>query len=129
VAEPRMQKPLTDDWTVPSPPAEVLRPPGPRGVRVSTGIAIAGFGHILTVFGLYVGSAATDGDWLDTTGRWVLLWSQLALGAGCLLTGLVLAIRRDSGIGVGLIIGWAAGVPVVAYWFLADWLFTMIGSG
>jgi hypothetical protein len=129
VDEPR-QRPLTDDWTVPRPPPEVLRPPGLRGVRVSIGIVIALAGHLLTVIVLYVIAVAAAANFLDTTGRWVLLWEQLLLGAGCLITGLVLAIRRrDGGIGIGLIIGWAAGVPLIAYQFLGGWVFSMIGGG
>jgi hypothetical protein len=122
-----MQKPLTDDWTVPRPPPEA-RPQGIRGVRVSIGITIAAAGHLLTIIVLYVSSALAGDGWLDSTGRWVLLGGQALLAAACLVTGLVLAIRRDSGIGIGLIIGWAAGVPVVVYQFLAEWLFITVGG-
>jgi hypothetical protein len=129
VEEPR-QRPLTDDWTVPPAPPEVHRPPGLRGVRISIGIVIAIAGHLVTVIVLYVGAAAAGGDWLDTTGQRVLLWGQVLLGVGCLGTGLVLAIRRrDGGIGLGLIIGWSACVPVVVYEFFAEWLFSRAGRG
>lgn len=125
--EPK-QRPLTDDWAVPPPPPGGLPPrPVVRGVRVSIGIVIAVAGHLLTGVGFFVGSAMAGGDWSDTTGRWVLLWSQVALAAGSLLVGLVLAIlRRDGGIGIGLIIGWAACVPVVAYESVGGWLFQRI---
>jgi hypothetical protein len=125
--DPR-QRPLTDDWAVPAPPPGALPPqPAVRGVRVSIGIVLAVAGHLVTVVVFYSGSAMAGGDWPDTTGRWVLLWSQVVLAAACLIVGLVLAVRRrDGGIGLGLLIGWAAGIPVVAYEFVGDWLFNRI---
>lgn len=128
MAEQPTQRPLTDDWAVPPPPPGALPPrPAIRGVRVSIGIVITIAGHLLTVIAFYVGSAMAGQEWSDTTGRSVLLWTQVLLGAASLLVGLVLAIRRrDGGIGLGLIIGWAACVPVVAYEFVGDWLFQRI---
>jgi hypothetical protein len=122
------QRPLTDDWAVPPPPPGALPPqPVVRGVRVSIGIVIAVAGHLLTGVVFYVGSAMAGEDWANTTGRWALLWGQVLLAAACLVVGLVLAIRRrDGGIGLGLIIGWAACVPVVGYEFVGDWLFQRI---
>lgn len=123
-----MQRPLTDDWAVPAPPAGALPPrPAVRGVRVSIGIVIAVAGHVLTGTVFFVGSAMAGADWPDTTGRWLLLWGQVLLAAASLVVGLVLAIsRRGGGIGIGLIIGWAACVPVVGYVFAGDWLFQRI---
>jgi hypothetical protein len=128
MAEVPKQRPLTDDWVVPPPPPGALPPqPAVCGVRLSIGIVIAVAGHLLTGIVFYVGSAMAGEDWSDTTGRLVLLWGQVLLAAGCLVVGLVLAIRRrDGGIGLGLIIGWAACVPVVAYEFVGDWLFQRI---
>jgi hypothetical protein len=125
--EPK-RRPLTDDWAVPPPPPGALPPrPAVRGVRVSIGIVIAVAGHLLTVVAFYAGSAMAGGDWPDTTGRSVLLWGELLLAAACLVVGPVLAVRRrDGGIGIGLIIGWAACVPVVAYEFAGEWLFSRI---
>jgi hypothetical protein len=124
-----MQKPLTDDWTVPKPPPEAMPPRGNRGVRVSIGIAVAAAGHLLTIVVLYTSAAIAGDAWLDGTGRWVLFGGQGLLAAACLVIGLVLAICREGGIGIGLIIGWAAGVPVVANRFYAEMLFANIGGG
>ena len=50
--------------------------------------------------------------------RLVLLLGQAVVFLGCLVTGIILTVKHDGGIGVGLLIGWAIGVivaPIVGF--------------
>ena len=98
------------------PPPPRLPPPKPRspikGRRIVAGAAIALGGHLLTVLLGLAGWGVAGTDELDVT-IMVGLLSQLVLFLVCLIAGIVLAVRQDGGIGIGLLIGWAVGVLVV----------------
>ena len=100
-------------WTVPPPP------PGNRpirGWRVTGGIAIAFVGHLITV-ALAVPALTGSGN---QSMNWVVaaLVVQAVLFVACLTIGIVLMVRNDRGLGLGLIIGWALGIivlPVIGF--------------
>ena len=102
-------------WTVPTPPP----PPGGdrpiRGSRVALGIGLALLGHLITV-ALAIPSFTTP----DEYGLWLgaALTGQAVLFVACLVLGIVLIVRGDRGIGLGLLIGWAVGIivlPVIGF--------------
>jgi hypothetical protein len=111
--------------SVPPPPGsfEVPRGMGPRprrpirGGRVAAGVGIALGGHVLSIVVPVVGAAAGSED-LMWSGLLVMLGAQLLLALACLVLGIVLTVKQDGGIGIGLLIGWGVGlliVPVVGF--------------
>ena len=119
-----MSDPYGPQWTVPPPPG----PPGQRlkAGRVWAGIAIANLGHILTVL-ITIGLVALDPE--TAWGLVVGLVLQVLLFIACLTVGIVLITRKERGVGLGLIIGWAVGVivlPVVGFG-ICIYLFSQFG--
>jgi hypothetical protein len=105
---------------VPPPPPgsfEVPRGIGPRprrqirGGRVAAGVAIALGGHVLSIVVAVVGVAAGSEE-LAWTGLLVMLGAQLLLALACLVVGIVLTVKQDGGIGIGLLIGWGVGLLI-----------------
>ena len=97
-------------WTTPPAPDDGRL----KARRVWGGIGIAMGGHILTIL-VSIGLAT-----VDSTGWWlgVGLLAQVALFVACLTVGIVLMSRRERGIGLGLVIGWAVGfivLPVIGF--------------
>lgn len=99
-------------------------PPGPpargriRGTRVATGIGIALAAHGLTIAAMVVGVATDNSEYAFGAGLIAMLVGQAVVFLACLIVGVVLIARQESGIGVGLLIGWAVGVlvaPVVGF--------------
>ncbi|WP_433084194.1 hypothetical protein ACQP1P_06865 [Dactylosporangium sp. CA-052675] len=106
-------------FTVPPPPPL----PGPdrpiRPGRVFAGIGIV-FGAQLVAVLLGVGAVALGNRSSDPNngliGLWLEVALQVALFAACLTFGIIWIVRKDRGIGLGLLIGWGASVllcPVV----------------
>jgi hypothetical protein len=99
-------------WTVPQPPPSGGRPI--RGGKVAAGIGLAIGGHLVTIAVAVLGILATNAAaWLV-----VALVLQVVLFAACLTIGIVWIVKRDRGLGLGLLIGWAVGVivlPVVGF--------------
>lgn len=96
-------------------------PPNPRpirGGRVALGIGAAVLAHILSIaLGLGVGAALSGGDQLSGALLTILI-GQVLVFVACIALGIVLLVRGDRGIGLGLLIGWAVGVlvlPVVGF--------------
>lgn len=111
--------------TVPPPPGsfEVPRGMGPRprrqirGGRIAAGVGVALGGHALTIVAPVVGVAAGSEE-LAWNGLLVMLGAQLLLALVCLVVGIVLTVKQDGGIGIGLLIGWGVGLliaPVVGF--------------
>jgi hypothetical protein len=104
-------------WTTPAPP------PGNGGQRfragrVWAGIGLAILGHLL-IIGLAVGLGLAGGG-LGQSANWLVLGlvAQALLFVACLTFGIVLMVRGEKGIGLGLVIGWAAGViglPIIGF--------------
>jgi hypothetical protein len=97
-----------DDWTTPPPPqvpgAREERPI--RGRRVGLGVFLAMLGHLVTVgLGFAVAQLRSGPDWL-------LVWAlgQAVLVVGCVVAGTLLLVRGDRGVGLGVFIGWGAGI-------------------
>lgn len=109
--------------SVPPGSFEVPRGMGPRprrpirGGRVAAGVGIALGGHALTVVVPALGFVADNED-LAGIGLLVMLGAQLLLALACLVVGIVLTVKQDGGIGIGLLIGWGIGLliaPVVGF--------------
>jgi hypothetical protein len=109
----------------PPPPGsfEVPRGMGPgrrrqiRGGRVAAGVGIALAGHALSLVVPVIGAAAQSEE-LMWNGLLVMLGAQLLLALVCLVVGIVLTVKQDGGIGIGLLIGWGVGLliaPVVGF--------------
>jgi hypothetical protein len=106
--------PYGPQWTVPPPP------PGQptarlKAGRVWGGIGIAMAGHVATIL-IAIGLVAVD----PRTGFGLVLGLvlQVLLFIACLTVGIVLIVRQERGIGLGLLIGWAVGVivfPVIGF--------------
>jgi hypothetical protein len=97
----------------PPSPADLPRPPSAKRWRIAAGIGIALAGHLpasglwLLSFYAFVYDASPDS--LFMVGCLVILL-QMALFAGCAVTGSVMVIRGDRGIGVGMLVGWVTGI-------------------
>lgn len=107
--------PPPDGWTVPPPPPSPGGDRPIRGSRVTLGIGLALLGHLVTV-ALAIPSFTSS----DEHGLWLgaALIGQAVLFLVCLVLGIVLTVRGDRGIGIGLLIGWAVGIivlPVVGF--------------
>jgi hypothetical protein len=112
------QPPPQGSWGVPPPQQPWGRPRRQlRGGRIAAGVGIALAGHLLTLVVITVGVAAGSGD-VAIVGLWIGLGGQLLLLVVCLAVGIILTVKQEAGIGVGLLIGWAIGllvVPVVGF--------------
>ncbi|HET8662248.1 MAG TPA: hypothetical protein VFM55_25115 [Micromonosporaceae bacterium] len=85
-----------------------------RGSRIALGAGAAIAGHLLTVvIAVAVGAVLgyEDDDAVGTTMA-VAFGSQALLFVACLVASLLLVTRGDRGLGIGVIIGWAAGLMV-----------------
>jgi hypothetical protein len=109
------------DWNVPRPPGGQSAPI--RGRRIVAGIGIALAAHLATLTLLLGGLLLRDEDFAVGPGLIALLVGQLLVFIGCLTVGIVLIVRQDGGIGVGILIGWAVGVLIlpVAGFGLCAW--------
>ena len=104
-------------WTVPPPP------PQPGGKPIRTGKVWAGIGlaiaaHVVSVVLMVVLAFAMPGSDALGYSLWAGLLGQLVVFIGCLTFGIIWIAKYDRGIGIGLLIGWAAGVivlPVVGF--------------
>ncbi|GAA4575528.1 hypothetical protein GCM10023176_45000 [Micromonospora coerulea] len=94
----------------PEPPASPT--PIARG-RFAAGVGITVAGHLpasglwLVSYHSFIYFATPDSLFLVDC---AVILLQLALFAGCVLPGGWLVIRGDRGIGLGLLVGWAAGI-------------------
>jgi hypothetical protein len=101
-------------WTVPQPPPSGDRPI--RGGKIAAGIGLAMLGHLITIgIGVLavIGAANASIGWL-----YLGLGAQVALFVACLTVGIVWIVKRDRGLGIGLLVGWAVGVivlPVIGF--------------
>lgn len=118
-------------WTVPPPPPGSDRPI--RGRKVAAGIGLAMLAHLVSIglafLAIYVTSNSGDGTTVGY-GLIVGLILQVVTFAACLTFGIVWLVKRDRGIGLGLIIGWAIGVivlPVVGFG-VCVWAFNVSGG-
>jgi magnesium-transporting ATPase (P-type) len=102
-------------WTVPPPPP----PPGPQRPihtrRVFAGIGLVFAAQVVAVLiGLAVvliGSRSANSE-NAVLGFYVEIFLQVALFVACLVTGIVWIVRKDRGVGLGLLIGWGASVLI-----------------
>jgi len=101
-----------DDWTTPKPPhvpgSERLRPI--VGRRVGLGVILAMLGHLVTVGAGFVAVSLRHGP------DWLLVWviGQVVLLIAAVTAGTVLLVRGDRGVGLGVFIGWGAGLVLTA---------------
>lgn len=99
-------------------PGYMTPPPPPgqrpiRGARIALGIGIALGAHLLTIgLGVGVGAIAAGSDPV-TPAVITLFATQVLVFLGCLVAGILLIVRSDRGLGIGLLIGWAVGVIVL----------------
>ncbi|MEV4511479.1 hypothetical protein AB0K00_21200 [Dactylosporangium sp. NPDC049525] len=112
-----MTLPPNSGWTVPPPPP--LPPNGQdrpiRGRKVAAGLGIAAGGQVLAIgIGVLVTIlfAASDNSDNALLGVYLEMLLQLALFVACLVVGIVWITRRDRGLGLGILIGWAVSVIV-----------------
>jgi hypothetical protein len=111
-----MAPPVTSEWTVPA----QLRPVADRPIRawrIIAGAVLAIVAHlVLTGSGVAVVRAGFGDAYVEDGGILaflMLLFVQGALVVICALPGLLLLVFGDRGFGIGLLIGWAAGVAVL----------------
>jgi hypothetical protein len=106
-------------WTVPPPPP----PPAPerpiRTRQVFLGIGLVFAAQVVAVL-LGVGAVVLGNNSSNSEngliGVWLEVILQVAIFVVCLTVGIVWIVRRDRGLGLGLLIGWGASVlicPVV----------------
>jgi hypothetical protein len=114
-------------WYPPPPPPQ----PGPGGSGIKPGRVFLGVGivlgiHLLTLVLAWVIALIFASDGLgssvsgDRAGIFLIvaLVLQGLLMIAALTVGIILAVRKDGGIGIGIIIGWAVGImisPVVGF--------------
>ncbi|GAA0721504.1 hypothetical protein Drose_07730 [Dactylosporangium roseum] len=107
-----MTPPSPNNWTVPPPPGEE-RPI--RGKKVFAGIGLAALGQVAAI-GLGVLAtflfAMSENSENALFGVYLEILLQVLLFLACLILGIVWIARKDRGIGLGLIIGWAVSVLV-----------------
>jgi hypothetical protein len=108
------QPPPQGSWAVPPNPQQPWAPQRRpvKGGRIVAGVAIALVAHLLTLVVASAGVAAGDGD-VILAGVYIGLGGQLLVFLACLVVGIILTVRQDGGIGIGLLIGWAVGVLIV----------------
>ncbi|WP_432986625.1 hypothetical protein [Dactylosporangium sp. CA-233914] len=108
-----MSFPPQHDWTVPPPPPGPERPI--RTKRVFAGIGIVFAAQVVSVLigvaAVAVGSSSANSD-NALLGLYLEILLQAALFAACLTLGIVWIVRKDRGLGLGLLIGWGASVLV-----------------
>jgi hypothetical protein len=107
-------QPPPGSWAVPPNPQHPGRPqrrPVKVG-RVFAGLGIAIAAHLLTLVAPLVGLVSRSDD-VIYGGLWIGLGGQVLVFLACLVVGIILTVRQDGGIGVGLLIGWAVGVLIV----------------
>jgi hypothetical protein len=92
----------------PSPQQPAARPI--RTSRVWAGIGLAILGHVIALC-VGLGSAGTG---LVNYYVWIWFVVEFILFAACVAVGVVQIVRGDRGIGVGLLVGWAAGTVIFA---------------
>ncbi|WP_433216148.1 hypothetical protein ACQP00_07210 [Dactylosporangium sp. CS-047395] len=106
-------------WTVPPPPP----PPGPerpirtRQVFLGIGLVLAAqvVAVLLGVGAVVLGNNSSNSE-NGLLGVWLEVILQVAIFVACLTIGIVWIVRKDRGLGLGLLIGWGASVlicPVV----------------
>jgi len=91
-----------------------MRPP-PQPIRtgaVWAGIGLAVLGHLMCA-GLVAAALWGAGDAADQALIGGSLLGQLVLFAAVVTAGTVLIVKGDRGLGIGLFIGWAAGLIVL----------------
>ena len=114
-------------WNPPPPPPQ----PGSGGSGIKPGRVFLGVGivlgvHLLTLVLAWVIALifASDGVGSSVSGDragiflTVALVLQGLLMIAALTVGIIMAVRKDGGIGIGIIIGWAVGImisPVVGF--------------
>ncbi len=92
-------------------------PRGNQPRKMWLGIGIAALGHLLTIVIPWGAALAMSGE---AAGNFLALAliGQVILMIGVLAVGITLAVKRDGGVGVGLLIGWAVGLlisPIVGF--------------
>ncbi|MBB5867243.1 hypothetical protein F4553_000622 [Allocatelliglobosispora scoriae] len=113
-------------WVPPPPPREHQQTVRPGRVFIGIGIAIGA--HLLTVlasWGLAVLVVQPSGasDYTNDSDRagfflMAALIGQVIVFIAALTVGIILTVRKDGGIGLGILIGWAVGLiitPVVGF--------------
>ena len=100
-------------WTTPPAPPQA----GQRlirGRRVALGIGLALAAHAVPIL-MIIGMVALSADQGDAVGTVIVIDLILEglIFLGCVVIGIVLIVRSDRGVGVGLLIGWAVGVLVL----------------
>lgn len=113
-------------WNVPPPPRPPSRPI--RAGRVFAGIGVAFAAHAATLLLLRLGPLVQGEDFANGPGLNALLIGQLVVFAGCLSVGVVLTVKRDGGVGVGLLIGWPMGLMIMLVAGCGIWVWAIIGA-
>ncbi|GAA1545824.1 hypothetical protein GCM10009827_077410 [Dactylosporangium maewongense] len=104
---------MNPNWTVPTPPPDGERPI--RGRKVAAGLGIAAAAQVLVIIiGVVVTIAfgASDNSQNALLGVYLEMLLQVVLFVACLVVGIVWIVRRDRGLGIGILIGWAVSVIV-----------------
>ncbi|MEV4131296.1 hypothetical protein AB0J72_03940 [Dactylosporangium sp. NPDC049742] len=104
---------MNPNWTVPTPPPDGDRPI--RGRKVAAGLGIAAAAQVLVIIiGVVVTIAfgASDKSENALLGVYLEMLLQVVLFVACLVVGIVWIVRRDRGLGIGILIGWAVSVIV-----------------
>ena len=83
-----------------------------RARRVWAGIGLAFLGHVLAL-GLGIGVVTASSGMGSYFGIAFPL-AELLVFVACLVVGIVQLVQGDRGIGVGLLVGWAAGAVILA---------------
>lgn len=101
---------MSSQWASPRPP----RQPGEiRSPRVWLGIGLAAVGHALTIGVILAAVAANRGQEMAALNGLVAGFvAQAVLFLVCLVAGILLIVRGDRGLGIGVVIGWAVGLLV-----------------
>jgi hypothetical protein len=109
--------PPNSGWTVPPPPP--LPPNGQdrpiHGRKVAAGLGIAAGAQVLAIaigVGATIAFAASDNSENALLGVYLEMLLQLVLFIVSLVIGIVWIARRDRGLGLGILIGWAVSVIV-----------------
>jgi hypothetical protein len=112
-----MAPPVTSEWTVPAPPRTAADRPI-RGWRIMAGAVLAIAAHLVVTGSGIAAIQAGFGDAYLEDGGGILAFLMLLFVQGllvvlCALPGVMLLVFGDRGLGIGLLIGWAAGVAVL----------------
>lgn len=93
------------------------RPGANQPKRIWLGVGLALLGHAVTIVVPLVVSQVVSGE-AAANFLVLALAGQVILAIVALAVGITLAVKRDGGVGVGLLIGWAVGLivaPVVGF--------------